>query len=178
LAQPTLSADSAPPSRKPLDVVVIRGHCTATGIRMAAEFAKAKTTTLVVWDRHHRGTAETKVAAALSKRVYTAAFEEEGPDKVVAQKASEFFGAGAPKCALVHLGSDKLKQAAKLERPLWQASELVKSIEENHTETVQSFHALSIYQSWLHSRRGCCFQVVPRSLRYEWDDDMATCTVS
>uniref|UniRef100_A0A7S4QAX7 RRM domain-containing protein n=1 Tax=Alexandrium monilatum TaxID=311494 RepID=A0A7S4QAX7_9DINO len=164
-------------SSEALDVVVVRGHCTATGIGVAAMHAKAMTTVLVLWDHHHYPATEAAVAGALEKRVYNT-MEEEMPDNAVMGKAFEYFGVGAPKCALVHVGSDKIKQSVELENPLWNVDEVISGIECNHLETLQSFYAAVCYQPWIHAFRAVCFMLIPPMMGWDWPDDICTCTVS
>lgn len=155
----------------PLDVVVIRGQCTATAIGVAAKFAKAKATTVVLWDRRHKRSVRPNVSAALEQRVYQT-MEEERPDALVMGRAFEFIGAGAPKCALLHVGSDKLETAKDLGKPLWHPQEVMKQCKDNHYETLQAFYASAIYQPWVHSLRACTFHILPPDMDADWPDDM------
>lgn len=41
-------------------MVIVRGQSSGTGIGMVAELAKTMTTTLVLWDRHHKPKDEAK----------------------------------------------------------------------------------------------------------------------
>jgi len=166
-----------PATAQALDVVVVRGHCTAAGIGVTALCARAKSTVLVLWEHHHRPEMEPAVAGALQKRVYNI-MEEEMADAHVMGKAFEYFGAGAPKCALLHLGSDKLKQSVEMERPLWQVDEVVQGIEDNHTETLQVFYAHSIYQPWIHAVRACVFVLLPQMMGWDWSNDLCTASIS
>jgi len=161
-------------SETALDVVVVRGHCTASGIGLAALHAKALTTILVLWDHHCH---EDTVKGALEKRTYNT-MEEEAADNAVMGKAFEYYGVGAPKCALVHVGSDKVAQAAEMENPLWDVDKVVQGIEGNHLETLQSFYAAVCYQPWIHAFRACAFTLVPSMMGWDWPDDLCTCTVS
>lgn len=166
------------PAKSPeaLDTVVVRGHTTATAIGLVAMYAKANTTVLVLWEHHSRPEQEANVSNALQKRVYNT-MEEEFADGQVMSKAFEYFGSGAPKCALVHVGSDKVKQSAQMENPLWQVDEVCAGIKENHIETLTCFYACGIYQPWLHAFRACCFILVPGMLGWDWPDDLCTCTI-
>mmetsp|Transcript_60742 Transcript_60742/g.113545 ORF Transcript_60742/g.113545 Transcript_60742/m.113545 type:complete len:348 (+) Transcript_60742:53-1096(+) len=164
------------PKTESLDVVVVRGQNSATGIGMVAELAKTKTTTLVLWDRQHKPKDEPKVST-LNKKIYTEVFAEQAPDKEVMKKAGDFFSAGTPKCALVHLTAEKLKVEAELERPLSQVGDLMEACRHNHLETIANFNAFKVYRPWLHANRACTFILMPPKLCHEWDDDLATCTV-
>jgi len=174
---PNLAMVEPAESPQALDVVVIRGHATTTGIGLAAMYAKAKTTVLVLWDQQHRPAQEEAMAGALSKRVYNT-MEEEMADAGVMGKAFEYFGVGAPKCALVHVTSDKIVQESSLgEQPLWEIDSVCAGIKENHTETLQCFYALGIYQPWVHAFRACAFIVIPSMLGWDWPEDLCICTV-
>jgi len=162
---------------RPLAEALARCDAAAAGLGVAALCAKAKSTVLVLWDRHHQPQREPEAAQALQKRTYSV-MEEEMADAQVMGKAFEYFGAGAPKCALLHLGSDKLQQSAELERPLWQVDEVVRGIEDNHTETLQCFYAHSIYQPWIHAVRACVFMLIPPMMGWDWPDDLCTASLS
>mmetsp|Transcript_41713 Transcript_41713/g.110174 ORF Transcript_41713/g.110174 Transcript_41713/m.110174 type:complete len:244 (-) Transcript_41713:56-787(-) len=174
-AGPVLPAAGA----EPLDVVVIRGAATAAGIAVAAKLAKAKTTTLVLWDRKHRkgSNGAGEVTAALQKRTY-ATGEEERADAVVMGKAFEFFGVGAPKCALLQIGSDKVKQAGDLENSLFKPGEIMKCVNDNHIETLSSFYAAMIYQPWVHAYRASIFSLIPSQADGDWPEDVAMATLT
>lgn len=165
------------PSEGALDVVVIRGHASATGLGLAYMYAKAQVTTLVLWDRHQLKDSQDPVRTAVPLRQY-ATMEEEKPDGQVMGKAFEFFGVGSPKCALLHLGSDKVKQANSLENPLLDYEAVVRGMEDNHTETLQCFYAVSIYEPWIHAFRATAFILVPSTMNWDWPDDLSTCSVS
>mmetsp|Transcript_52048 Transcript_52048/g.120999 ORF Transcript_52048/g.120999 Transcript_52048/m.120999 type:complete len:341 (-) Transcript_52048:153-1175(-) len=167
LVEPAMSSQA-------LDVVVVRGHTTATGIGLVAAHAKAMTTVLVLWEHHHYPAKEEAVAGALHKRTYNT-MEEEMPDNAVMGKAFEYYG---PKCALVHVGSDKLKQSAEMEDPLWNVDEVVRGISNNHLETLRCFYAYVCYQPWVHAFRACVFMLIPPMMGWDWPDDLCTCTVS
>eukprot|EP00913_Durusdinium_trenchii_P032560 g30482.t1 len=139
--------------------------------------AKTKTTTIVIWDRHHKQRDESKVASSVKKKTFTEVFAEQGPDKAVMQKAEEFFSVGAPKCALVLPAEEQLKTEAELERPLSKVNDLMDSCRHNHLETIANFNVFKIYKPWIHANRACTFVLIPPKLCWEWDDDLATCTV-
>lgn len=164
-------------SAEPLDVVVVRGHCTATGMGVATLHAKAMTTVLVLWDYHHYPATEAGVAGALEKRTYNT-MEEEMADNAVMGKAFEYYGSGAPKCALVQVGTDKLAQDCQIDDPLHNVDEVISGIEFNHLDTLQGFYAAVCYQPWVHAFRACCFFLVPPMMGWDWPDDLCTCTVS
>ncbi|CAE7343158.1 unnamed protein product [Symbiodinium pilosum] len=164
------------PKTQPLDVVIVRGQSSASGIGLTAELAKTKTTTLVIWDRHHKPKDEPKVST-LQKKVYTEVFAEQEPDKEVMKKAGDFFSAGVPKCALVHLAEEQYIVEAAVERPLSQVNDLMDACRHNHLETIAGFNAFKVYKPWLHANRACTFILIPPKLCHEWDDDIATCTV-
>ncbi|CAE7501855.1 unnamed protein product, partial [Symbiodinium necroappetens] len=164
------------PKTESLDVVVFRGQSSASGIGLVAEMAKTKTTSLVIWDRHHRPREEPKVST-LQKKIYTEVFAEQEPDKDVMKRAGDFFSTGAPKCALVHLAEEKYKVEAAVERPLSQVNDLMDACRHNHLETIAGFNAFKVYKPWLHANRACTFVLIPPKLCHEWDDDIATCTV-
>lgn len=159
-----------------LDVVVLRGHCTAAAISLAYQNAKEMTTTLLLWDRQHKAADEEGVAT-LRKQQY-GTHEEEKPDQQVMSKAFEFFGAGTPKCALVHVASDKLKQSNQMENYLQNYDAVVSGIKDNHTETIQSFIAVSVYEPWLHAYRATAFLLIPSVMQYDWPDDLCTANCS
>lgn len=165
------------PLDQSLDVTIVRGHCTAAGIGMVAELAKAKTTTLVLWDRCHNPKDEPKVKSALKKQTYTEIFSEQKPDRDVMAKAEQYFSVGEPKCALVHIASDKIRTEASVPRPLFQVDELVSCITSNHVENISAFNAYKVYKQWVHANRACVFLLMPPKLCHEWDDDLATCGV-
>lgn len=176
------------------DIVVLRGAATATAIGIVYELAKAGTTTLVMWDRQHYAAEEKKVSSYLPKREFAAdelkpdkegnvpsgkrpySTEGEKPDLTVISRAYEYFGAGQ-KCAFIHVCSDKLKQANKIERPLWHADEVIKGIAANQMETVKSIHGLSVFHSWVHATRACCFLIIPPAACWEYADDLCMPTV-
>merc|ERR1719468_461439 len=131
-----------PPSMaEALDVVVVRGHRTATAIGVAAKLAKAKTTTLVLWDRRHRsknGDSQ-NVTEALEKKVFQVT-EEERPDAAVMSKAMEYSSSGAPKCAVLHVSADKMALVADVPRSLHNPNGIINAIKENHMESLQAFY--------------------------------------
>jgi hypothetical protein len=140
--------------------------------------AKAKTTTLVLWDRQSKAAEEEAVHNTLRKQQY-ATMEEERPDQQVVAKAFDsYIGQGTPKCALLHIGSDKLKEANNLEKPLLDYETVVRGIEDNHIETLTAFYACAIYAPWVHAMRACSFMLVPPCMQYDWPDDLSTCTHS
>ncbi|CAK9078758.1 Pentatricopeptide repeat-containing protein At2g31400 [Durusdinium trenchii] len=151
-------------SKESLDVVIVRGQSSSAGIGMVAELAKTKTTTIVIWDRHHKQRDESKVASSVKKKTFTEVFAEQGPDKAVMQKAEEFFSVGAPKCALVHLAEEQLKTEAELERPLSKVNDLMDSCRHNHLETIANFNVFKIYKPWIHANRACTFVLIPPKL--------------
>jgi len=162
-------------SMDPLDTVIVRGQTSAAAIGMVAELAKSRTTTLVIWDRHHKPKDEVKVAN-LPKKIFKETFSEQEPDKEVMKRAGDYFPVGAPKCALVHLAEEKLKVATELAKPLSKVNDLMDFCRHNHLETMSNFNAFKIYQEWIHANRACTFVLIPPKLCYEWDDDLATCT--
>jgi len=165
------------PIDQALDVTVVRGHCTAAGIGMVAELAKSKTTTLVLWDRCHYPKDEPKVKSTLKKQTYDQVFAEQKPDRDVMAKAEQYFSVGTPKCALVHIASDKIRTEATVQRPLFQVNELVSCITSNHIENITTFNCFKIYKPWAHANRACVFILIPPKLCHEWDDDLATASV-
>lgn len=164
-------------SPEALDVVVIRGHCTATGMGVAALQAKAYTTVLVLWDSHHYPATEPGMAGALEKRTYNT-MEEEMADNAVMGKAFEYHGSGAPKCALMQVGTDKLVQSIDIEDELFKVDEVISGIEGNHLDTLQGFYAAICYQPWVHAFRACCFFLVPPMMGWDWPNDLCTATTS
>lgn len=164
-------------SLRALDVVVIRGHATCTGIGTAAMHAKAKTTVLVQWERHHRGSVEECPGAALQKRVRNS-MEDERADNQMMQAAFEYARTGTPKCGLLHFGSDKLEQTAKMDTPLVDVDAVIAGMQENHTETLRCFSALSIYQPWIHAFEACAFIIIPPMMGSEWPEDLCLSPVS
>lgn len=159
-----------------LDVIVVRGHCSAAAISMAYLNAKEMTTTLVLWDRHHTAAEEAGVAT-LRKQQY-GTHEEERPDQTVMSKAFEFFGSGTPKCALVHVASDKIKQSNTMDSPLLNYEAVIAGMKDNHTETLSSFQAVSVYEPWLHAYRATCFMLIPSISQYDWPDDLCVANQS
>lgn len=153
-----------------LDVVVMRGACTGTAIGMATLIAQAKTTVLIIWDRPCP-VQETTVSGALEKRVY-ATLEEERPDQLVMGKAFEFFGSGAPKCALLHVQDDKVFETKNADKPFHDPEGTAKSIASNHIETTTALYAAAIYQPWVHAYRATVFFLVPPSMVHDWPDDL------
>lgn len=164
-------------SLRALDVVVIRGHATSTCIGTAAMHAKARTTVLVLWERHHRGSAEECPGAALQKRVRNSG-EDEGADNQMMQAAFEYARKGTPKCGLLHFGSDKLEQTAKMDTPLLDVDAVIAGMQENHTETLRCFSALSVYQPWIHAFKACAFIIIPPVMGWEWPEDLCISPVS
>lgn len=163
----------------PLDVVVIRGHRTPTAIGVAAKFAKAKTTTLVLWDRRHKRSKgdSPNVIAALEKKVYQT-MEEERPDAAVMSRAFESIDSKAPKCALLHVGSDKLVTSKDMERPLYKPQAIMRGVKENHLETLQAFYASGVYQPWVHSFKACVFHLIPPELDGDDADDVCLASMA
>merc|ERR1712007_285410 len=99
-------------------------------------------------------------------------------DAQVMGKAFEYFGQGAPKCALLHIGSDKIKQSNKMDKPLWNVDTVVAGINDNHCETLQCFYAFSIYQPWIHAFRAVAYTLIPACLGWDWPEDLCLTALS
>merc|ERR1711879_359605 len=110
-------------------------------------------------------------------RVYQT-MQEEIADNAVMGKAFEYYGSGAPKCALLHVGDDQVKQSNEMEKPLWNVDEVMNGINSNHMETLRCFYAFICYQPWVHAFRACAFVLIPPMMCWDWPDDLCTCGLS
>lgn len=172
ISTPLALVPSKAPPQPPaptLDVCIIRGACTSTAIGIAAMYAKSKATTVVLWDRAQYLSSENKVLSTLQKRTG----DEERGDTDVITHASAKFGASKPRCALLHVQSDKPFTAPKQD-PLMQSDAVIKSQALNHLDLYGAYLATSIYAPWVHAFRAVFYILVPPSTPKYYTGDMAT----
>lgn len=134
--------------------MIVRGQSSGTGIGMVAELAKTMTTTLVLWDRHHKPKDEAKagqhsrVLGSLAKSLGGDS-EEEGLHRSLCRAGARQGGDATGRRVLLcgrakvrsraarqakrwkkggaaprHLAEEKLMTEAQLERPLFKALSL------------------------------------------------------